>query len=107
MLMLALQAVAAIGESIEQALDGRMVDRLEESDMVERRRDPADRRAWRLYLTQKSQKLVSQLQRSVDLLVEGMLDGLTSDERNEFARLLKTVGANLSHRRETARIAHG
>ena len=33
----------------------RMIDRLEESGLVERRRDPADRRAWQLFLTEKSQ----------------------------------------------------
>jgi DNA-binding MarR family transcriptional regulator len=85
----------------------RMVDRLEESRMVERRADPADRRARQLHLTPKSQKIVAKLQRSVDSLVDEMLDGLTSDERLEFARLLKTVGANLSVRRETARISNG
>lgn len=85
----------------------RMVDRLEENDMVERRRDPADRRAWQLYLTSKSQKLVAKLQRRVDSLVDDMLCGLTSDERSEFARLLKAVGENLSQRRETARISNG
>lgn len=85
----------------------RMVDRLAENDMVERRRDPADRRAWQLYLTSKSQKLVAKLQRRVDSLVDDMLCGLTSDERSEFARLLKAVGENLSQRRETARISNG
>ncbi len=84
-----------------------MVDRLEEGDMVERRKDPTDRRAWQLHLTPKSRKLVAKLQQRVDSLVEDMLCGLTSDERSEFARLLKAVGANLSERRETARISNG
>ncbi len=85
----------------------RMVDRLEESGMVERRRDPADRRAWQLHLTAKSRKIVAKLQLSIDSLVDDMLDGLTSDERLEFSRLMKIVGANLSERRETARISNG
>ena len=85
----------------------RMVDRLEEAGMVERRKDPADRRAWRLHLTPKSQKIVAKLQLSVDALVEDMLCGLTSEEREEFARLLKAVGSNLSERREMARISNG
>src|SRR6185503_3498487 len=66
----------------------RMVDRLEEASMVERRPDPADRRAWQLHLTDKSRKIVEKLQQRVDSLVEDMLDGLTSAERSEFARLL-------------------
>lgn len=85
----------------------RMVDRLEEAGMIERRRDPTDRRAWELHLTQKSRNVVAQLQRSVDSLVEDMLRGLTSEEREDFARMLKTVGANLSGRRDVARIANG
>jgi DNA-binding MarR family transcriptional regulator len=85
----------------------RMVDRLEEASMVERRPDPSDRRAWQLHLTDKSRKVVEKLQQRVDSLVEEMLDGLTSAERSEFARLLKLVGANLSERRELARISNG
>jgi DNA-binding MarR family transcriptional regulator len=85
----------------------RMVDRLEEAGMVERRRDPADRRAWQLHLTEKSQKVVAKLQQSVDSLVDDMLCGLTLQEREEFARLLKTVGTNLTGRRDVARISNG
>ena len=85
----------------------RMVDRLEEAGMVQRRRDPADRRAWQLHLTEKSQKVVAKLQQSVDSLVDDMLCGLTLQEREEFARLLKTVGTNLSGRRDVARISNG
>jgi DNA-binding MarR family transcriptional regulator len=85
----------------------RMVDRLEEAGMVERRRYPPDRRAWHLHLTEKSQRVVAQLQQRVDSLVDDMLEGLTLDERAEFARLLKAVGTNLSERRETARTSNG
>jgi len=85
----------------------RMADRLEEAGMIERRRDPTDRRAWQLHLTEKSQKVVAQLQQRVDSLVDDMLEGLTLDERAEFARLLKTVGTNLSGQRGTARTSNG
>jgi DNA-binding MarR family transcriptional regulator len=85
----------------------RMVDRLEEASMIERRPDPGDRRAWQLHLTKKSRKVVALLQQRVDSLVDDMLEGLTPDEREEFARLLKTVGANLSEQRETARVSNG
>ena len=85
----------------------RMVDRLEEAGMVERRRDPDDRRAWQLHLTAKSRKVVAKLQLRVDSLVDAMLSGLTSKEREDFARLLKAVGANLSELRELARTANG
>ena len=39
----------------------RMIDRLEDSRLAERQRDPADRRAWRLFLTPKAEPLVERL----------------------------------------------
>lgn len=85
----------------------RMVDRLEEAGLIERRRDPADRRAWQLHLTAKAREVVEVLQRHTDALLEDMLAGLSSAERAEFARLLKAVGANLAARREMVRAANG
>ncbi len=85
----------------------RMVDRLEEASMIERRPDPSDRRAWQLHLTGKSRQVVEKLQQRVDSLVEDMLHGLTAAERSEFARLLQVVGSNLSQRRDMARTANG
>jgi len=40
----------------------RIVDRLEEAKLVERVRDPEDRRAWRLHVTAEAQPLVEKLQ---------------------------------------------
>jgi MarR family transcriptional regulator for hemolysin len=39
----------------------RIVDRLEEAGLVERTRDPDDRRAWRLHVTTKAQPLLEKL----------------------------------------------
>ena len=47
----------------------RIIDRLEEAQLVERVRDPDDRRAWRLHVTRKAQPLVDKLQAiGVDLV---------------------------------------
>jgi MarR family transcriptional regulator, transcriptional regulator for hemolysin len=46
----------------------RIVDRLEDGGLVERRRDPADRRAWRLYLTKKAEPLLEKLHRLADIM---------------------------------------
>src|SRR5215210_7149093 len=48
----------------------RMVDRLQEADLVERRADPADRRSWRLFLTAKAQGLLGQLRPFADDMIE-------------------------------------
>lgn len=78
----------------------RMVDRMEEAGMVERRRSPADRRAWQLFLTERSREVIPALRSCVDQLLEDMLAGISLDEREMFARVLTTIGANLGARRD-------
>src|SRR3982751_1061416 len=39
----------------------RIIDRLQEAGLVERTRDPDDRRAWRLHVTAKAEPLVERL----------------------------------------------
>ena len=43
---------------VEAVSVGRMLDRMQEAGLVERRPDPADRRAWRLFLTRKGELLL-------------------------------------------------
>jgi len=43
----------------------RIVDRLEEAGLVERHRDPSDRRAWKLELTDKAEPVVTRLRELV------------------------------------------
>ena len=44
---------------VEPITLSRMVDRLVEAGLVERRADPADRRAWQLYLTPRAGALLN------------------------------------------------
>ena len=53
-------ALAEILE-IETITLGRHIDRLADKGWVERRADPADRRAWRLYLDDKAQPVLDEL----------------------------------------------
>src|SRR6478609_9158570 len=39
----------------------RIIDKLEEGGLVERRRDPSDRRAWQLYLCESAGPLIKRL----------------------------------------------
>lgn len=69
----------------------RIVDRLQESGLVERRRDPSDRRAWQLFLTTKAEPLVEKLHRLADILSDevfaGMDQGLISTVRGALAEI--------------------
>lgn len=85
----------------------RMIDRLAEADLIERRPDPADRRAWQIHLTDKSRKILGQLRQKADSVVDDMLAGLDAADRAEFARLLEAVGENLSERRDAAGVSNG
>jgi DNA-binding MarR family transcriptional regulator len=73
----------------------RMIDRLEESGLVERRRDPNDRRAWLLYLTAKSRPLLDDLHAVAGEMIEQALTGIAPADRERLGDLLNTIRANL------------
>ena len=85
----------------------RMVDRLEEAGLVERRADPADRRAWRLHLTTAARPLLDKLKLVGEGVVEEALTGLPETTRAAMADGLAQLRMNLSSRAPDARNAAG
>jgi len=83
---------------VEPITLGRMVDRLQEAGLVERRPDPADRRAWRLYLTDKARTLHEQLRPLAEEMFEAALEGLSLEKRAEIADGMRKIRANLTRR---------
>lgn len=77
----------------------RMVDRMEDSGLIERRRDPADRRAWRLFLTPRSREVLDEVRGSLAGLEEEMLSGLDAAQRKALAQMLETIRVNFSDNR--------
>jgi DNA-binding MarR family transcriptional regulator len=74
----------------------RQIDRLEQDNLIERRRDPQDRRCFRLYLTDAAQPLLDQL-RPIALENRRIaIKGFTAAEVSELHTLLLRVRANLS-----------
>ena len=63
----------------------RIIDRLEEAGLVERQRDPADRRAWRLSLTAKAEPIRERLRELAEEMSLEAFAGL-SDEQLESLR---------------------
>ncbi len=76
----------------------RMVDRLQEGGLVERRPDPADRRAWRLHLTDKAHALTEQLVPLGASLFELAFDGVSEGERAQLLGTLDRIRQNLTRR---------
>jgi MarR family transcriptional regulator, transcriptional regulator for hemolysin len=74
----------------------RIVDRLEEARLVERTRDPEDRRAWRLHVTAKAQPLIDKLQAVGADLVEQAFAGIDGKDiqltRQVLARIRENAG---------------
>lgn len=85
----------------------RMVDRLQEAGLVERRPDIADRRSWNLYLTPRARDLLAQLRPLADVMIEEALEGIDSVERATLQRLLEKLRVNLSRRSNEAVVSHG
>lgn len=85
----------------------RMVDRLQEAQLVERRADASDRRSWRLYLTPRAHDLLAQLRPVADALIEDTLDGVNADERAMLTRLLLQVRENIARQQSEMVAANG
>ena len=83
---------------IEPITLARHLDRLEETGWIQRQRDPHDRRAWNLHLTEKAGPILSKLAALVDETMEEALIGLSEIERRHLFTMLQTVRANLSER---------
>ena len=74
---------------------GRAIDRLCEMGLLERRTDPQDRRANRVYLGADAAPLLSRLDNLSRLEEARMLTGLSRDEQKQLHGLLDRVLGNL------------
>jgi DNA-binding MarR family transcriptional regulator len=84
----------------------RMIDRLEEAGLVERRRDPGDRRAWLIFLTDKAKPIIAELHTLANDLFVFALDGVDDAARSATIATLNAIRANLSTH-EPNEAAHG
>jgi DNA-binding MarR family transcriptional regulator len=71
---------------------------LQEAAVVERRPDPTDRRAWRLFLTDKGNQMINQLRPLALETLETALDGVADAHRDEMMVALDRMRGNLSRR---------
>jgi len=85
----------------------RMIDRLEESGLVERRRDPGDRRAWNIYLTDAADPVLTQLRDVADELMETTLLGFDAKARDALIASLEMIHGNLTNTDPSEETAHG
>ena len=85
---------------VENVTLGRHIDRLEESGWVERRPDPSDRRAWLLFLDEKSRPILDKLAVVLIETRETALKGFTTQERDNLIDTLLRIKINLANAEE-------
>jgi MarR family transcriptional regulator for hemolysin len=88
----------------------RLLDGLAENGLIERRPDPEDRRAKRLYLTPGARPLLERLSELGEDLMETALAGLRPADVNALLAHLATVKENLRQavqRKQAAKQANG
>lgn len=73
----------------------RHLDRLEQEQLVERRPDPDDRRAYRLFLTEAAGPALEMLRELAEQTRALALSGLSEAQRAELMDLLQQVQLNL------------
>lgn len=74
---------------------GGLLDRLEASQLIERRPDEMDRRVKRIYLTTKGSQIIQDMQVKSHEMSERILDGLSVEARRALADHLTRVKTNL------------
>jgi MarR family transcriptional regulator for hemolysin len=84
---------------IEPITIARLLDRMEEAGLVERRADPADRRARRLFLTERATPMLERGRALGDEVRAEAFAGLGPIERESLIDMLLRVRGNLSEKR--------
>ena len=90
---------------VENITLGRHIDRLEDTDWVVRRRDPGDRRAWRLFLTAQARPVLDQMEVLAAETQEEAMTGLSDGERDRLLKLLLSMKRNRTAREAETRAA--
>ncbi|MCK9285872.1 MAG: MarR family transcriptional regulator [Rhodocyclaceae bacterium] len=81
---------------IGKASLGSLLDRLESGGWVDRRPDPVDRRAKRVFLTQSSKQLLQRMTAMEQVFNSQILGELSEDERDQLIASLSKVKQKLS-----------
>lgn len=90
---------------VEPITLGRMIDRLQDARLVERRADPADRRAWRVHLTPAGEDRLVELKPLANDLFDDAVAGLTDSQQSQLEAMLNVMRANLV--RKPAEVVNG
>jgi DNA-binding MarR family transcriptional regulator len=93
---------------VEPITTCRLMDRMEQAGLVERRRDPNDRRVWQLFLTEEARPVSLVMEQIGQAMLERATNGLTPEELNILRGLLVRMRDNIAEGDDTPKeTAHG
>ena len=90
------QSALAARLRLGRAATGQLVDALEQRGLVERTADPDDRRVWLVHITAEGKAVAQQVADIDEALRARMRRGISKAERQQLARLLLQLEANLA-----------
>lgn len=82
--------------NIKSSTVARLIDRMEKDDLVMRLDDPKDRRATKLVITKKGEKLRERFLPEGEKMSEIFAKGLTDEEIDIFLRVINKMVENIS-----------
>ena len=74
----------------------RLIDQLQDNNLVERRPDPSDRRAYQLHPTKQSQPHIKEIGKVIDAMRDEVLGDLNEKEVNMVFGALEKIRGKLS-----------
>lgn len=90
------QGALAERMDVEPITACRMIDRMEQAGLVERRRDPDDRRMWQLYLTQEAEPVLAELKQIGGKMLEWVTSELSEEQHARLIQELSLVRNKLA-----------
>lgn len=75
----------------------RILDKLSERGLVERRQHPSDRRSWLLYMREEARPLIDTMRNIGDQTRKEALDGTSQEDNDRLYELLTLMKSNLLH----------
>ncbi len=90
------QAELAALIEVEPITIGRLVDKLEGAGLLERRNDPADRRVWQLFTTEKAQPVLAAFDIEAQQIHQEIRAGIDDAAIEILIDTLQRIKANLT-----------
>ena len=81
---------------VHQPVLSRVIDQMQERELVRRRADENDSRYMRVYLSETGRERYAQVWPAAKAMIDNALSVLNPDEREDLGRMLRTVAAHLA-----------